>query len=91
MNQIFLIAWNHADDNERNFWRQAITKELKNMKKQGVWEIIDKKCIPKGRSLIESNWVFKQKKSGIYYLHFWDLIKNNFAESFLDGQLQATA
>jgi Reverse transcriptase (RNA-dependent DNA polymerase) len=38
----------------------------RDMKKQRVWEIIDKKSIPKERSLIENKWVFKQKKNGIY-------------------------
>jgi Reverse transcriptase (RNA-dependent DNA polymerase) len=67
MNQNFFSqAWNHADNNERNFWHQAIKKELTDMEKRGVWEIIDKKSIPKERSLIGSKWVFKQKKNGIY-------------------------
>jgi hypothetical protein len=38
---IFNQAWNHADDNECKFWHQAITKELTDMEKRGVWEIID--------------------------------------------------
>jgi Reverse transcriptase (RNA-dependent DNA polymerase) len=64
--KIFNQAWNHIDDNDRKFWRQAITKELKDMNKQEVWEIINKKLVPKERSLIGNKWVFKQKKNGIY-------------------------
>jgi hypothetical protein len=60
----FNQAWNHADNKERNFWHQAITKELMDIKKQGVWEIINKNSIPKNRSLIRNKWVFKQKKMG---------------------------
>ena len=64
--KIFNQAWNHPNNKERKFWRQAITKDLSDMKKRGVWEIIDKNSIPKDQSLIGSKWVFKQKKNGIY-------------------------
>jgi Reverse transcriptase (RNA-dependent DNA polymerase) len=63
---VFNQAWNHADNKEHNFWCQAITKEFTDLKKQGVWEIIDKNSIPEERSLIGNKWVFKQKKNGIY-------------------------
>jgi Reverse transcriptase (RNA-dependent DNA polymerase) len=64
--RFFNEAWNHSDNNERESWRQAIEKELLDMEKKKVWEIIDKSSVPKERSLIGNKWVFKQKKNGVY-------------------------
>ena len=58
----FNQAWNHPDKKEQQSWHQAITKELTDMKKRGVWEIINKNSIPKDQSLIGNKWVLKQKK-----------------------------
>ena len=41
-------------------------EELTDMKKRGVWEIINKNSIPKDWSLIQNKWVSKQTKNSIY-------------------------
>jgi hypothetical protein len=41
-------------------------KELKEMEKRGVWEIIDEKDIPINHQCIKSKWIFKVKRNGIF-------------------------
>ena len=41
-------------------------EELTDIKKKGVWEIINKNSIPKDWSLIQNKWVSKQTKNSIY-------------------------
>jgi hypothetical protein len=38
-------------------WKSAINKELKEMEKRGVWEIIDEKNIPINRRYIKNKWI----------------------------------
>jgi hypothetical protein len=64
--KVFNQAWNHVNNKEHNYWCQAITKEFMDMKKRGVWEIINKNSILEERSLIGNKWAFKHKKNGIY-------------------------
>ena len=47
-------------------WKSAINKELKEMEKRGVWEIIDEKNIPINRRCIKNKWIFKVKRNGIF-------------------------
>jgi hypothetical protein len=59
-------AWNHDDPNARGKWRDAIKKELCDMDKQQVWEIIKKEYIPENRRTIKFKWIFKIKRNGIF-------------------------
>jgi hypothetical protein len=47
-------------------WKSAIDKELKEMEKRAVWEIIDEKDIPINRRGIKNKWIFKVKRSRIF-------------------------
>jgi hypothetical protein len=47
-------------------WKSAINKELKEMEKRGVWEIIDEKNIPINRQCIKNKWMFTVKRNGIF-------------------------
>jgi hypothetical protein len=47
-------------------WKSAINKELKEMEKRGVWEIIDERNIPINRQCIKNKWIFKVKRNGIF-------------------------
>jgi hypothetical protein len=55
-------AWNHDDPKARGKWRDAIKKELNDMDKQQVWEIIKKEDIPEERRTIKCKWIFKIKR-----------------------------
>jgi hypothetical protein len=46
-------AWNHPSMTERQGWREAIPKELKDMNTRNVW---------KNKRLIGRKWIFKKKK-----------------------------
>jgi hypothetical protein len=47
-------------------WKSAIGKELKEMEKRGVWEIIDEKNIPINRRCIKNKWILNVKRNGIF-------------------------
>jgi hypothetical protein len=47
-------------------WENAIDKELKEMEKRGVWEIIDEKDITINYQCIKNKWIFKVKRNGIF-------------------------
>jgi hypothetical protein len=47
-------------------WKSTIDKELKEMEKRGLWEIIDVKNIPINRQCIKNKWIFKVKRNGIF-------------------------
>ena len=53
----FFNAWNHINDKERELWRQAILKELKDMNNRSVFKIIPIKHLPKFRTLVGNKWV----------------------------------
>jgi hypothetical protein len=46
-------------------WKSPIDKDLKEMEKRGVWEIIDEKDIPINCQCIKK-WIFKVKRNGIF-------------------------
>jgi hypothetical protein len=47
-------------------WKNAINKDLKEMEKRGVWEIIDEKNILINRRCIKNKWIFQVKRNGIF-------------------------
>ena len=53
----FFNAWNHINDKERELWRQAILKELKDMNNRSIFKIIPIKHLPKFRTLVGNKWV----------------------------------
>jgi hypothetical protein len=59
-------AWNHDDPKAIEKWRDAIKKELCDMDKQQVWEIIEKEDITEDRRTIKCKWIFKIKQNGIF-------------------------
>jgi hypothetical protein len=59
-------AWNHHDLVMREKWREAINKELEEMDKKQVWEVIKKEEIPEKRRTIKCKWIFKIKRNGVY-------------------------
>jgi hypothetical protein len=59
-------AWNHEDPKAKGKWRDAIKKELCDMDKQQVWEIIKKEDIPENRKTIKCKWIFKIKRNEIF-------------------------
>jgi hypothetical protein len=50
----------------REKWRKAINKELEEMDKKQVWEVIKKEEIPEKRRTIKCKWIFKIKRNGVY-------------------------
>ena len=59
----FNEAWNHHSLNDREKWREAITKELYCMENKKVWRAT-KNDVPRDRRLIGCKWVFKIKRDG---------------------------
>jgi hypothetical protein len=59
-------AWNHEDLVMREKWREAINKELEEMNKKQVCEVMKKEEIPKDRRTIKCKWIFKIKQNGVY-------------------------
>ena len=62
----FKAAYHHEDPVQREKWREAIRKELKDMKARNVWAKIKRSTVPKNRRCVKNKWVFKIKKSGIF-------------------------
>ena len=46
-------------------WKAEIINENERMKKNEVFEVIDKDDLPPGTKLIDSTWVCKKKSSGV--------------------------
>jgi hypothetical protein len=59
-------AWSHDDPKSREKWRDDIKKELCDMDKEQVWEIIKKEDIPEKRRTIKCKWLFKIKRNVIF-------------------------
>jgi Reverse transcriptase (RNA-dependent DNA polymerase) len=59
-------AWNHHDLIMRKKWRKAINKELDEMDKKQVWEVIKNEEIPEKRRTIKCKWIFNIKQNGVY-------------------------
>ena len=62
----FREAWDHQDNQKRSKWREAIKKEFSDMNRRGVWRVMWKTDIPKGRRCVKCKWVFKVKRDGRY-------------------------
>jgi hypothetical protein len=61
---IYEEAINSEQKEDQINWKNVINKELKEMEKRGVWEIIDEKDIPINRRCIKNKWIFKVKRNG---------------------------
>ena len=65
----FEEAYYHSNPEDRIKWRDAISKELQEMKEKGVYEKNCKSELPNGRTCIKNKWVFKIKSNGIFFVH----------------------
>ena len=54
-------AMKHKDNSE---WWKAMKLEFTNAESKGVWKIIKKSDLPKGRKLVGNRWVYTQKDDG---------------------------
>ncbi len=48
-------AWNHPDQKQQEKWREAITKEFKDMNRRKVWKKMKRLNIPEGRRCVKHN------------------------------------
>jgi Reverse transcriptase (RNA-dependent DNA polymerase)/gag-polypeptide of LTR copia-type/Zinc knuckle len=62
----FEEAVNCEKQEDQDAWKEAINKELKEMSKRGVWEVIDEKDVPNDRRCIKNKWIFKVKRNGVF-------------------------
>ena len=62
----FQEAWHYPLEKEKDKWRAAIRKEIRNMIERGVWKKTDRKKILSNRRLIGNKWVFKIKRDSTY-------------------------
>jgi len=62
----FWEAYDHPNPKQHAKWRAAIQKEFHNMNQQGVWCKVHRSSIPKGWQCIQSKWVFKIKRNGVF-------------------------
>ena len=53
----FKSSWDHANEKERLLWRDAILKELQDMNKRSVFQLIRTKNINYTRTLVGNKWV----------------------------------
>jgi hypothetical protein len=59
-------AINREKKEDQIKWKSSIDKELKEMEKRGVWEIIDERNIPINYQCIKNEWIFKVKRNGFF-------------------------
>jgi hypothetical protein len=59
-------AINSVQKEDQIKWKNVINKELKEMEKKGIWEIINEKGIPINCWCIKNKWIFKVKRNGIF-------------------------
>ena len=62
----FNEAWFHPDEYQRKMWREAISKEYRDMSTRVVWKLIQRSMIPRDRRLVKCKWVFKIKRNGTF-------------------------
>ena len=60
----FQSAWNHPNEKEKDLWREAVRKELRDMRARNVWRKVPKMSVPKYRRLVGCRWVFEIKRDG---------------------------
>jgi Reverse transcriptase (RNA-dependent DNA polymerase) len=63
----FNEAFNHPEEDVRLKWREAIHKEFKEMNLRGVWKKASKEDMPVGRRCVNSKWVSKVKRKGVFW------------------------
>ena len=83
----FQEVWYYDDQEKRKKWRTVIWKEFRDMIKRGVWVNVDWSSVLKGRKLIGSKWVFKEKHDGRFLarlvcLGFTQIPKVDFSENY---------
>ena len=62
----FEEAINCKRKEDQDAWKEAINKELNEMTKRGVWEVIDEQNVPNDRRCIKNKWIFKVKRNGTF-------------------------
>ena len=62
----FEEAWCHLDPKQREFWRSAVRKELKDMIARKVWRKGHRSGVTDNRRCVKYNWVFKIKRNGVF-------------------------
>ena len=62
----FKDAWDNPNEEQRTKWQDAIKKELQDMEKRQVWELIKRTDMPNDRRCVKCKWVFKIKRNGIF-------------------------
>ena len=62
----FREAWDHEDPQQRQKWRDAIRKELRDMTNRGVFRKVKRATMPQGKRCVKNKWVFKVKRNGVF-------------------------
>jgi hypothetical protein len=62
----FEEAINCENKDDQKACKEAIEKELNEMTKRGVWEVIDEKDVPNDQRCIKNKWIFKVKRNGVF-------------------------
>ena len=62
----FQEAWDHEDPIQRNKWRDAIKKELRDMINRRVFWKVKRSSMPQGKQCVKNKWVFKIKRNGVF-------------------------
>jgi hypothetical protein len=77
-------AWNHQDGPQQKKWREAITKEFKDMKDRNVWTLIPRTQIPGDRRCVKCKWVFKVKRNKTDRIKTVSKAKKGLKNDFLE-------
>ena len=66
---------------EKDHWYQAMEKEMKSLKDNDIWELVE---LPKGRKAVGSKWVFKAKTDADGYAERFKvrLVAQGFSQKF---------
>jgi hypothetical protein len=56
-------ALNCKEKEDQIAWKEGIDKEINEMTKRGVWEVIDEKEIPSDKQCIKNKWIFMMKQN----------------------------
>jgi predicted transcriptional regulator len=62
----FEEAINCENRDDQKAWKEEIEKELIEMTKRGVWEIIDEKDVHNDGHCIKNKWISKVKRDGVF-------------------------
>jgi hypothetical protein len=61
-------AMNSEQKEDQIKWKNVISKELNEMEKRGVWEVIDEKNIPIDCRCLKSKWIFKVHQINLFLI-----------------------